>query len=65
MTGNNKEQKLYNAKQYKLYVASKPKNLTPPRTHGNDAQTENYTSPVWNVRAGADDHFSIRSRGFV
>lgn len=38
-------------------------NITPPRMFGNHAMREPYRTPRWEVRAAADDHKSISSRG--
>ena len=49
------------AYEQSLYATKKPTNLVAPITFGNGTTKENYTSPTWNVRAGADDHLDCAS----
>lgn len=49
------------ADEQKAYAAAKAKNLTPSITYGNATTAGSYTSPVWPVRAGADQNLEIPS----
>ena len=53
------------ARAHKAYAAAKPVNAAPSRTILNSSSTGQYKPPVWPVRAGADDHTAIGSRGYV
>ena len=54
MTGNSTHEKRMNAAAYKRYAASKPKNLTPPRTFVNAGSKGLYTGNNMNcTRPGA------------
>ena len=61
----NKEYREANAIAYKRYAASKHPNATPSRTHVNSAMAGSYTTSKAPVRAGADDHQLISSKGCV
>lgn len=53
------------AYEQSLYAAQKPTNLVAPITFGNGTTKEPYRLPAWAVRAGADDHLDISSKGTV
>ena len=50
---------------FRLYAATKPKDAVAPITYGNATIKEPYVLPAWPVRAGADDHLAVGSKGFV
>ena len=49
------------AADQRAYAKAKPANLTPSITYGNASTGSQYTSPVWSVRAGADEHLEHAS----
>ena len=53
------------ARAYRAYAALKPANATPSRTVTNASTDKPYKPSSWPVRAGADDHASIQSKGYV
>lgn len=61
----NKEMVASNRRHYLKYAAAKPKNATPSRTYCTASVLTPLVLPKWEVRAGADDHLAIGSRGLV
>jgi hypothetical protein len=61
----NKKHHALNAAAYRAYAAAKPANATTSRVIVNSSSTAPYKPSDWVVRAGANDHLAIASKGFV